>query len=377
MSLNEEVYQVAPDSLAGSLLSHGVHRRDFLKFCSVMAGTLVLPDRYVNQIANALETTIRPPVIWLNFQDCAGNTESFLRANNPNVADLVLDILSIDYQEVIMAAAGHQAEAARRDTMERHKGQYIMVVEGSIPTGEEGIYCCVAGHTAEHILAEVAADAAAIIAVGTCSAYGGIPAAAPNPTGAKGVQDLVAGTTPIINLPGCPMNVPNLSATIVHYLTFGSWPALDQFNRPLFAYGSRIHDDCERRAHFDAGQFVEEWGDEAHRKGWCLYKMGCKGPETSHNCSIVRWNDGTSWPIAAGHGCVGCAEPNFWDSMGGLYERLPNVQIFGAEATADQLGGAFVAGVAGAFGVHAAVSAVRAKVNPLERESVDLGEDKS
>ncbi len=96
---------------------------------------------------------------------------------------------------------------------------------------------------------------------------------------------------------------------LVHYLTFGEAPALDQYNRPLFAYGHLIHDQCERRAHFDAGRFVEKWGDEGHRNGWCLYKMGCKGPQATYNCPIVRWNDGTSWPIGAGHGCIACASP--------------------------------------------------------------------
>ena len=114
-----------------------------------------------------------------------------------------------------------------------------------------------------------------------------------------------------------------VTATIVHYLTFGSFPQLDHRKRPLFAYGMRIHDKCERRANFDAGQFVRQWGDEGHRKGWCLYEMGCKGPEAHFNCPSVRWNEHTSWPVKAGHGCIACAADYNWDKMSPMYARLP------------------------------------------------------
>jgi hydrogenase small subunit len=186
------------------------------------------------------------------------------------------------------------------------------------------------------------------------------------------VSQVVKGV-PIINLPACPMNVENLTATVIHLLTFGELPATDQFKRPLFAYGSRIHDDCERRAHFDAGQFVEEWGDGGHRKGWCLYKMGCKGPQTFHNCPIVRWNEHTSWPIGAGHGCVGCSEPHFWDTMTPFYNRLPNVPAVGLPV--DKVGIGIVGGVTAAFAAHGVISAIRAKAQPLERPEEVKPED--
>lgn len=361
-------------SLSDSLTQRGVSRRDFLTFCSAMAVTLALPPRYTPRIAQALEQSARPPLVWLEYQDCAGNTESFLRASHPTVADLVLDILSVDYHETIMAAAGHRAEQALQNSLTANEGKYLVVVEGSIPAAEGGIYCTIGGRTALDHIREVSRNAAGIIAVGTCATYGGLPAASPNPTGAGGVQQVVSGV-PVINLPGCPMNVQNLTALVVHYLTFGTWPATDQLSRPLFAYGSRIHDDCERRAHFDAGQFVEEWGDDGHRKGWCLYKMGCKGPETFHNCPIVRYNDGTSWPVGAGHGCAGCSEPYFWDRMSPFYERLPHVRPFGVELSADQIGATFVAGVTGMFAAHGVISAIRSQVQPLEKPEVSI-EDK-
>jgi hydrogenase small subunit len=357
-----------------ALVRRGISRRDFLKFCAAMTAVLALPPRYVPRVAAALQSATRPPLLWLEYQDCAGNTESLLRASKPTVAELVLDVLSLDYHETVMAPAGHQAEKSLMDTVEAYKGEYLVVVEGSIPTKDGGIYCTVGGRTALDLIQEIGGNAAAIIAAGTCAAYGGIPAAAPNPTGAVGVEGLVNGV-PIINLPGCPMNVQNLTAVVVHYLTFGAWPATDQKKRPLFAYGSRIHDDCERRAHFDAGQFVEDWGDYGHRKGWCLYKMGCKGPETFHKCPIVRWNDGTSWPIGAGHGCVGCSEPGFWDTMSPFYERLPSVPGFGVETTADNVGLGIVAGVTGAFALHGIASAIRAKAQPVNRTKVEVEEE--
>ncbi len=137
-----------------------------------------------------------------------------------------------------------------------------------------------------------------------------------------------------MNMAGCPHNPANTAAALVHYLTFNDLPAVDQYNRPLFAYGRIIHDQCERRAHYDAGRFVTEWGDEGHRKGWCLYKMGCKGPAATFNCPVVGWNDHTSWPIRAGHGCIACASPRFWDHMSPFYDRLPSVPGFGVEVSA-------------------------------------------
>ena len=305
-------------TLHETLTHRGVSRRDFLKFCTLMAGTLVLPTQAISDIARALGAATRPPVVWLEMQDCAGCTESLLRASQPTVAQLVLDVLSLNYHETIMAPSGSHAEKSLRETIEA--GGYLTIVEGAIPTGDNAKYCCVAGRSGEDILLEVTKNTTAVITVGACAFYGGWPATTPNPTGAMGVKDVISNV-PIINLPGCPVNVDNLTATIVHYLTFNALPELDDLGRPLFAYGRRIHDNCERRGHFDAGEFVREWGDEGHRKGWCLYQMGCKGPVAFQNCPAIRWNGGTNWPVAAGHGCIACAAPDFWERA--TYEPVP------------------------------------------------------
>jgi hydrogenase small subunit len=332
-----------------ALAHRGISRRRFLGFASAMTALLALPATMTPQIVKALETTKKPTVVWLEFQDCAGNTESMLRSANPNIADIVLDAISLEYHETIMAGAGAAAEAVLQKHIDAGDID-ILIVEGSIPTADGGIYCTIAGKTALQHLQEAAGASKLVIAVGACAWDGGFPRL--GPTGAVGVQDVI-GNKPLVNLGGCPHNVANTTATIVHYLTFGSAPELDQYKRPMFAYGHLIHDQCERRANFDAGRFVEAWGDEGHRNGWCLYKMGCKGPQATYNCPVVRWNGGTSWPIGAGHGCIACASPNFWANMSPFYDRLPDVKMFGVDATAQTVGLAAIGVVSVATVVHA------------------------
>jgi hydrogenase small subunit len=344
-----------PSLFRRELEARGVSRRDFMGFCAGVAAMLGLPSSSAAEIAAAIETKAKPSVVWLEFQDCAGNTESFLRASKPTAAEVILDLLSVDYHETIMAAAGYQAEQALAGTIADQKGKYIAVIEGSIPLGANGAYCTIGGKSALQIAREVCKDALAVIAVGTCAAFGGLPAASPNPTGAVSVSEAVSGIKTLINLPACPVNAENLTAVLAFFLTYGRWPATDRLERPLFAYGKSIHDACERRAHFDAGQYVEHFGDEAHRLGFCLYKVGCKGPVTFQNCPNIGWNENTNWPIGCGHPCIGCAEPAFWDRMTPFYSHLTGVPGFGAAADIDKVGLYATGAVAGALGVHTLV----------------------
>jgi hydrogenase small subunit len=347
----------------------GISRRDFLKLCTMMTGVLALPKSYSKYVEQALAAPARVPVIWLEFQDCAGCTESLLRATRPTVAELVLDILSVDYHETIMAASGNLAEEAKAATIKA--GGYLLVVEGSIPTAENGIYCCVGGKTALQLLDEAVTNALAVVAVGNCASFGGLPKAKPNPTGAVSVLDLVKDKKPVLNMPGCPYNAVNLTATVVHFLTFGELPAMDSLHRPLFAFGARIHDNCERRGHFDAGEFVKAWGDEGAKKGWCLYQMGCKGPVTFHNCPAVQYNDGTSWPVKAGHGCIGCSEPDFWDfsayNHADLQQFAPPATYAPVQPPTERISPAsagVIGAVAGVAVGAAGVAAIRALTKP-------------
>lgn len=308
-----------PLSFADRLDRRGITRRDFLRFCGLMAGTLALPGNGIGRIAKALAATSRPPVVWLEFQDCTGDTESFLRTAQPSIDEFLLDRISLDYHETLMAPVGQDTELSLDNVLRTYPGEYIAIIEGSIPTAAGGIYCTVRGRTALSIARKVAGSARYVIAAGSCAYDGGLAAAEPNPTGATGVRGAVPGLENLVNLPGCPINEVNLSAVLVHILTYGTLPSLDGELRPGFAYGREIHDHCERRVFEEQDLYVRAWGDEGHRKGWCLKQMGCKGEETHHNCYDVKWNDGTSWPIGAGHGCVGCATPHFWDRMTPFY----------------------------------------------------------
>jgi hydrogenase small subunit len=292
--------------------SEGYSRRDFIKVCSMAAGAVGLPAWAGEKMAEQVATGKKPSVIWLHFQECTGCTESLLRTAHPDLGSLILDLISVDYHETLFAAAGHQIEAALHDTARREKGKYILVVEGAIPRKDDGIYCIVGGKKATDTLKELAGDAAAIIAIGSCASWGGVPSAAPNPTDAVGVKDILpeafkAGK--IVTLPGCPANPYNLLGTVLQYATFKSLPRLDDKARPLFAYARVIHDDCPRRAHFDNGRFAQAFGDPGHNAGWCLYKLGCKGPQTHANCSLLHYCEVPgAWPIGIGHPCIGCTE---------------------------------------------------------------------
>ena len=346
------------ETLEERLAQRGVSRRAFLNFCGVMAATLALPAAYRTQIAEALGSVRRPVLIWRQFQDCAGNSESILRSPHPDVAEIVLDTLAWNYHELIMAGSGEQAEAQSTEAVKTLKGKYLAVIEGAIPSAGDG-YCTIGGRSATDIAHEVVSNAAATIAVGACAWDGGLVQY--GPTVGQGVQDVVPGAK-IVNIGGCPHNSANTVAVLVYYLTFNELPALDQYNRPLFAYGDLIHDQCERRAYYDAGLYVEQWGDEGHRKGYCLYKMGCKGPAATYNCPNVRWNDGTSWPVEAGHNCIACASPNFWGNMSPFYGRVPNVPGFGADTTAETVGLAVIGATAVAMAAHGIGKNVQGRV---------------
>ena len=286
-----------------------VSRRNFLKFCTAITASMGLPLSMADLFAQTIYSTKRPPVIWLHFQECTGCTESLLRANHPTVEKLILDLISLDYSETLSAAAGHQIEEALKNSIQANEGKFILVCEGSVPTKDNGIYCKIAGRPAIEILNEIGPKAAAIVAIGSCASWGGVQSAFPNPTEAKGIEEILTGL-PVVKLPGCPASPYNLLSTVLYFLTLKKLPELDSFGRPLFAYGRLVHENCERRPHFDAGRFAENFGDSGHLQGWCLYKIGCKGPETHANCPIQLYGDvgSNAWPVGTGHPCFGCTE---------------------------------------------------------------------
>ncbi|MDE1957523.1 MAG: hydrogenase small subunit [Xanthomonadaceae bacterium] len=333
-----------------SFQQQGLSRRAFLKFCAATASLLALPAARAAELAEKLAGMTRPTVIYLSFQECTGCLESLTRSFQPTLESLIFNTISLAYNDTLQAAAGEAAEAAREDAMRKAWGKYVLIVDGAIPRPEDGAYCVIGGRSALDLLRHAAEGAAAVVAVGTCAAFGGIPYAAPNPTGAASVQDLV-GDRPVINISGCPPIPEVITGTIVYFLGFGV-PELDAQRRPTMFYGTTIHDRCYRRPFYDKGLFARSFDDEGARNGWCLYELGCKGPVTYNSCATMKWNDGTSFPIQSGHGCLGCSEPNFWDG-GGFYRPLSSGLWHGG--IGEGLGVAAVAGVA--IGGAAAVAA--------------------
>jgi len=296
----------------------GLSRRDFLKFCGGVTAALGLSDIFTAEmVAEALESAAKkPPLIWLEGQDCAGCTISLISVEDPTPASLILDKLSIRYHETIMAASGQMAEKVREDTIK--KGGYVLVVEGSIPSADDR-FCMVGGHPFREIVKETAEKAAAIIGVGACAAFGGIPRGTPS----KGIPlSKVLPAKTIINLPTCPVHMDHLVGTIVYFLVTHKAPPLDKLGRPLMYFGMLVHDNCRRRGHFDEDEFLTDWNDPK-QKDWCLLGKGCKGPETYSDCPIRRWNNGISYCIDAGAPCQGCSEPEFYDQQTPLYAMGP------------------------------------------------------
>jgi hydrogenase small subunit len=336
---------------------HGYSRRDFLRFCSWLAAAAGIEASGIGQVVKAMDTKPRLPVVWFHFQECTCCSESFIRTSHPIVGDVVLDKISLDYTETLQAAAGKQAEESLQNTMKKYKGEYLMLVEGSVPTKDGGIYCCIGGKTALDIVKEAAEGAAAIICWGSCASNGCIQASRPNPTDATPIHKIISGK-PIINVPGCPPIGEVMAGVIVHYLAFGRIPQLDGLGRPKAFYSRRVHDTCYRRPNYDAGLFVESFDDENARRGYCLYKMGCRGPVTYNACGVMRWNNGVSYPIQSGHNCIGCSEANFWDN-GPFYQHLASFPGFGVESTADTVGVALGAATAVGIAAHAVSTNIR------------------
>jgi len=282
------------------MITRNISRRTFLKYCGGIAATLGLSSTMIPKIAQALTSDARPPVIWLHFAECTGCSEAFLRSADPVVADILLDVLNVTYHETIQAACGAKAEFNRDDAASKYAGQFICIVEGAIPTAENGVYGMVGGRTMLDIAQSIIPQAMYTIALGTCAAYGGLPAAEPNPTGAKGVMDAIGVDT--INITGCPPHPMNLVSCITSYLLNGQMPSRRSDGRPYFCHGSTIHSSCT----------------VPHG---CMQGYNCKGPTTYNNCHQELYNE-ESWCVQVEHQCIGCSEPGFWDLNKPFYNPM-------------------------------------------------------
>ncbi|EAL5962640.1 oxidoreductase [Campylobacter jejuni] len=260
-------------------------------------------------------------LVWLHLCECTGCSESLLRSELLSFDELIFDFFSLEYHETLMAANGTKAEELLEHVLEE---DFILAVEGGVAAIDTFFLTIgVQGESGYEILEKLAAKAKAIFAVGTCSSYGGIQAAYPNPSKTCGISEVLSQK--VVNIPGCPPSDINIIVILSFFALFGVLPELDEQNRPVWAYGKCLHDMCERKAKFESGIFAEHFDDEAAKNGACLFKIGCKGPYTYNNCPKVKFNAKTSWPVAAGHGCIACSEKNFWDEFGSYEKPMANI----------------------------------------------------
>lgn len=322
---------ILDEATVSRLLELGISRRGFLSFCTGMASLMVLPQAMIPKLAAAATAPTKPSVVYMSFQECTGCLESLVNSfafrGGTTIDNLILNMISLDYQETLMAAAGYQAEDLLKTVTS--KPGYVLVVDGSIPAKWDSGYFVSGGRSGVARFRDAAKNAGLIIAVGTCASFGGLPKADPNPTGAVSISELMASLgirKPLINVPGCPPIPEVITGVILYYLSSGM-PSLDSLYRPTMFYEKTVHDECYREESFEDGPFALTFDDANARKGGCLFKLGCKGPATHNACSTIKWNQGTSFPMMSGHGCIGCAEPDFWDRINlngkkGFYVQL-------------------------------------------------------
>ncbi len=308
--------ELSPDNLESAIDSLNIAKSEVNSWISMVTANMQLHPSFEEVIEKGIKNLNKVPIIWLELADCSGNSEAFIKSTNPAIEDLIFDYISLDYHELLMSASGDKSETVLEDIIANQKDEYVLIVEGAVPMAMDGKYLRIGpkGETGIALLKKCAENAALVLAVGSCAFDGGVVAAAPNPTGAVGVSQAL-NRNDVINIPGCPANPTNIVGTLLSYLMFEELPSLDKFNRPLWAYEGRVHDNCERRGHYELGEFVKEWGDEGAKKGYCLFEMGCKGPYANVNCPTMKFNGGTSWPVQAGHGCIGCVEAGFFDKF--------------------------------------------------------------
>ena len=344
------------ESMWDVYLKKGMSRRSFIKGCVALTSVMGLSTDMLSKVVEAAEAKPLPVVIWLHGHECTGCDESFIRSGAPLASDLVLNNIALEYDHLLSAACGEPFEAHLEETIEKYKGQYILAVEGAVATNDNGIYCMSGGRPFIQTLQRVAKGAAAIIAYGSCAVAGGIQAAKPNPTGSAGIAHFT-GNKQVINVPGCPPIPEVMTGVVMHIALFGKLPPLDAEDRPKQFYGNRIHDTCYRRPFFDAGMFADRFDDAGSKAGWCLYKLGCRGPETYNSCGNMRWYQGMSYPVQSGAPCIGCSNANFWDDTP-FTQRL---EKYGPLGNIDKIGAGLAIATAAGVAAHGAASVIQKK----------------
>ncbi|MEY3758555.1 MAG: hypothetical protein RIR39_46 [Pseudomonadota bacterium] len=348
------------ETLGDRLANSGVSRRSFMTYCMGLSAMMAIPISLMPKLVEAALLSPLTSVVYLSFQECTGCLESLVNVfpntqyKTDSIENILLTALSLDYSETLMAPSGDQAEKSRSDAIA--KKNYILVVDGAIPDDTNGKgFFIQSGKSGLQLLKGAAANAAAVVSVGTCASFGGLPAAKgpanlTNPTNLRGVSPTGAtsikaaltkfggiyASKPVINVSGCPPIAEVIAGTLVYWILNKKAPSLDSKMRPTMFYGETVHEECYRKDFFEEGQFVKSFDDAGARAGHCLLMLGCKGPNTHNACTTLKWNQGTGYPMQAGHGCLGCSEPDFWDKKSinaqgqqgvGLYNHLDPATI--------------------------------------------------
>ena len=335
-------------------------RRQFIKLAMATTVAMELSNSLIPHLAEAFTGGKKPTVIWLELMICTGDYLSVANTLHPNMRELLFDTINLTFSNTMMAAEGDMAIEALIKTVEREKGEFILIAEGTVPLKANGKYGAI-GHRDGKLFTDleairyVAPKAKYIMAVGTCASFGGPYSAKPNPSGSVPVHKVV--DQQVINVPGCPVHPDWAIGTLTHLLLYGV-PNLDAFNRPTVFFGRRIHDWCPRRQHFDNGDFAQHPGEEK-----CTYKIGCKGPVTFADCPTRQWiGEHYSWPVGANSPCIGCVNPDFPDGSAPFYNHLPNIHVSGIQATTDKVALGVAAVTAGGVGTHLLVSAIKGRL---------------
>ncbi len=297
-----------------------ISRREFLKYCATIVGVSGLNASGLIKLQKVLATESGPPVVWLQGQGCTGCSVSLLNSiYYMTVDELLLNTIDLEFHATVMASAGNLAVSTAGDAYAN--GGYVLVVEGAIPTAEDGRFCYLwPGMTALNAVKTFSEKAAYVLAVGSCAAYGGLPSGEPNPTGAAGVREVVRQKQ-VINIPGCPAHPDWIVGTIAHLLVYKEIPALDKHGRPRDFYQQTVHSQCLNTQNFhDRAVFAQKLSDQG-----CLSKLGCKGMWAGADCPTRKWNSGAvgkfgeNWCVGSRNPCQGCTEPGFPDNFAPWY----------------------------------------------------------
>jgi hydrogenase small subunit len=306
-----------------------LNRREFLKIMGGTTAALAFPGVMIQGCKKALEqAAARTNVIWIEGLSCSGCSVSLLNKLNPDIVTVITEHISLNYQGVVMAGTGSVATRVLEEAVKKQRKDFVLIVEGAIPTKND-LFCTIGedeathrGIGVKHWVEELGKNAMAVVSVGTCSAYGGIPAGkspvfGENQTGAVSVQEILKDKI-VLNIPGCPPHPDWMVGTLLHVLLKGM-PELDDYNRPKMYYGKTVHEQCERLYYYKRGIFAKEWGDG----DGCLYNLGCLGMDSGCDIPKRKWNDGASSCTECGSGCIGCTEKVFPDyGKRGIYQNL-------------------------------------------------------